>query len=144
MAVQSVNTGDSLEEGRVKWNANDSSLDSRLTTAEHISPTFTASFSGPKTPTTGGWIFDCNPIINPDAPGFEIAPGSVRLSVNGIVYTSNNSQTSSTNADYYIHSGLKKVVFKNTATGGSLDLIDDDVIDINFRRRNETEQNQPG
>ena len=139
MAIEDVKTTDSLEQGRVKWNANDTELHSRLTTTENTAPSYSSSFSGSKTTTSDGWVFNLSTQLG---PGFEVNPGSVRLSVNGIVYTSHSDQTESDNSDYYIHSNLESIVFKNVANGGTLDLIDDDVVVITFRRRNETQQQQ--
>ncbi len=142
MAIESVTQSDSLEEGRVKWNSNDSELHLRLTTSENISPSYVNSFTGSKTSTTGGFLFDLTSQVG---AGYELLPGSVRVSVNGVVYTSNEIQNNAAGTDYYIHSSGSRIVFKNTATGGTLDLIDDDVVVITFRRRLETGQgNQAG
>ena len=140
MAIETVTQADSLEQGRVKWNSNDAELNTRISELENEAP-FSSKHTGDKTTVSNGFIFDLSPSLG---VGFEIEPGSVSVSVNGVSYSSNNNQILSTGCDFYIHSTLKKVVFLNEANGGSLDLINSDDVVITFRRRHETIQNQPG
>jgi hypothetical protein len=140
MAIETVNQSDSLDQGRIKWNDNDTELEASISDITNEQPAFVHSFGdGDYVVYNTGWRFDLTDDIG---LGFEILPGSIQVTVNGVAYKSNTSQTNDGDIDFYL-TGTANVIFKDTANSGSLDLLSTDNIIINFSRR-KTTQGNPG
>ena len=151
MAIEDVKTTDSLDSGRLKWNNNDFELKnsiaghqilinnatSRLDIAEINITTLQSAHQlsvkrsqitdSDVTAKPSGWTISFG--IDDLSAGYSLDNGSVQVSVNGLVYTSKKDQTQ-TGADFAITSN--SIEFYNVANGGSLDLIDSDLIIIHY------------
>ena len=65
--------------------------------------------------------------------GYILEPGTVTLSVNGVFYTSNTTQTDEQGIDFYIDT--TNIYFKKVIAGGSLDLFTNDRVVIQFQQK---------
>lgn len=69
-------------------------------------------------------------INNPQS--LEIANGSIKLFINGVLYNSNQNQLDNKNTDFYLTTNRKSVVLHNKLNGG-IDLSTRDLITIIYR-----------
>ncbi len=107
--IEQVQTTDTLQQGRAKWNSNDAELEARIAANKSSINNLTASqnsvfykklsFSDGSNLMVGtGRKFDLSSTL---ISGF-LAAGSVQLSVNGVFYDSNDVQTVASGASFYI------------------------------------------
>ena len=116
--IEQVQTSDTLEQGRSKWNGNDSELETRIASAkasiDNLTATQNAVFYKKLSYSDGADIvggvgrkFDLTSSVG----AADLAVGSVQLSVNGIYYDSNDTQTTNSGSSFYIET--KAVVWTN-------------------------------
>ena len=116
--LETVQTSDTLEQGRAKWNGNDSELETRIASAKASIDNLTAtqnsvfykklSYSDGSAVVGGvGHKFNLTSLLGTS----DLSVGSVQLSVNGIYYDSNDIQTTNSGSSFYIET--KAVVWTN-------------------------------
>jgi len=127
--VNTVETSDDFNQGRVTWNNNDAILESRiddlvienaqyferLLVTNKISDSFGDKF-----------MISLN-------TGETIRNGSILVIVNGVYYLSHTNQTTIT-APTDFHIGDDFIVIHNTSNGGSINLVESDLIGVYFQK----------